>query len=111
MKDIINFGDFEKLDIRVGQVVEATSPDWSHKLMQLTVEFGEEIEQRIILAGIKEFYQPEELQGNKYLFVVNLAERQMGQAKSQGMMLMADEKGRPVKIEVSENVRLGTVVR
>jgi methionyl-tRNA synthetase len=111
MKETITFQDFQKLDLRVGQVVAANSPDWSHKLLELKVDFGPDIEQRTILAGIKEVYQPEDLEGNKYLFVVNLAEKQMGQSKSQGMMLMVDEGGEPIKFELPADVQPGAVVR
>lgn len=111
MKPVIEYGDFEKLDIRVGKVKEALAPEWSNKLLQFTVDFGEEIGTKMILSAIKEWYKPEEFVGNSYMFIVNLAERKMGQGVSQGMMLMADGDDLPVPFALKPEVESGTVVR
>jgi len=111
MKDTITYQDFDKLDLRVGKVVEASAPDWSEKLLELKVEFGEAIGQRIIMAGVKQWYQPAEFKGNQYIFIVNLAERKMGPGVSQGMMLMADDGEKPLPIQVDADAPLGCVVR
>lgn len=110
-KDTIEYGDFEKLDVRVGLVVTAETPDWSHKLIQMTVDFGEEIGQRTIFSGIKAWYTPSDVIGKKFSFLVNLAPKKMGGSESQGMMLMADSDERPTLIPVPEEVTVGTVVR
>ena len=111
MKDIIQYQDFAKLDLRVGKVITAEAPDWSDKLLKFTVEFGEEVGQRIILAGVKNYYKPEEFEGNKYAFIVNLAPRKMGPAESQGMMLMVEnEAGEPIKIELPEKAQPGDII-
>ena len=111
MKDTIQYSDFEKLDLRVGKVIEAEAPEWSEKLLEFKVDFGSEIGTKIILSGIKQWYQPEELIGKKYTFIVNLAERKMGPGISQGMMIMADADDRPTLIPVSDEVPPGTTVR
>lgn len=111
MKPIVAYPDFEKLDIRIGQVVEATAPEWSRKLLQLTVDFGAEIGVRTILSGVAKWYQPNEFLGKKFAFIVNLAERPMGPSISQGMMLMADTADQPVFIEITQSVPVGSVVR
>jgi methionyl-tRNA synthetase len=111
MKPVIEYGDFEKLDIRIGKVVEATAPEWSKKLLELTVDFGEEIGQKTILSGIKEWYPAEDFVGNSYMFVINLAERKMGEGVSQGMMIMADGDDQPVPFALKPEVEPGTVVR
>lgn len=90
MKDTINYQDFDKVDIRVGKVISATDPEWSEKLLELTVDFGQEIGQKTILSGVKKWYTPADFQGNLYPFIINLEERKMGQGVSQGMMLMVD---------------------
>lgn len=110
-KSIIEYGDFEKLDIRVGLITEVIAPDWSRKLLQLTVDFGSEIGERTILSGIKAWYEPEDIQGKKGMFIVNLAERKMGPGASQGMMLMADEEEKPILVFVPDEVPLGAVIR
>lgn len=111
MKPIIEYSDFEKLDIRVGKVIKAEAPDWSKKLLQLTVDFGEKIGEKNILAGVKEWYPPEGFVNNSYMFIVNLAERKMGESVSQGMMIMADGEGQPVPFVLKPEVAAGTVIR
>ncbi len=100
--DEITFDQFQAIDIRIGTVTEASVPEWSHWVMKLTVDLGEEIGTRIIFSGIMNFYKPEELVGRQFPFVVNLKPKKIGPAGdfSQGMMLMAvvpDESGEPEK--------------
>ena len=115
MKQTISFADFEKLDLRVGRILEATAPDWSTKLIQFRVDFGPEIGEKTIFSGIRKWHQPEDLVGKSYFFLANLADKPMGEGISQGMMLMADEilddQENPVLIEVDQKVKPGTVVR
>ena len=111
MKDVIEYPDFEKLDLRVGKVVAAAAPDWSRKLLEFRVDLGSELGERTILSAIREWYQPEDFINNHYVFIVNLAERKMGEGVSQGMMLMADPKDKPVPFTVPSEISPGTVVR
>lgn len=112
MKPTISFEDFEKLDLRVGKVLEAFAPAWSQKAIQFKIDFGEEIGEKTILAGIKEDFRAEDMVGKQYIFVANLAEKKMGESISSGMMLMAvDENDKPTLIEVNDTVKPGTVVR
>lgn len=85
IKPEITFGDFEKLDIRVGTILEVAEVAKSRKLMKLTVDFGDHT--RSILAGIRqERKNPNEIEGKQALFVVNLPEREMAGELSQGML-------------------------
>lgn len=85
IKETITFEDFEKLDIRVGTITSVSEVVKSKKLMQLTVDFGDH--RRSILAGIKqERANPQEIEGQQALFVVNLPERIMAGEVSQGML-------------------------
>lgn len=115
MKPTIEYTDFEKLDIRVGVITAAEAPEWSQKLMQFTVDFGEEVGTKTVLSGIKKWYQPEEFIGKRYPFIINLAERKMGQGVSQGMMLMADGmidgEEHPIVAPLSDQIAAGTVIR
>lgn len=110
-KEEIQYQDFDKVDIRVGQVVAAVIPEWSEKLIELTVDFGEEIGQKTILAGVKQWYQAEDFIDHLYPFIVNLAERKMGPGVSQGMMLMVDEPGQPVPIKLDQGLTPGSILR
>lgn len=112
MKPTIEYTDFEKLDIRVGKILSATVPEWSEKLIEYKVDFGPEIGEKTILSGIKAWYTPEDLIGKKFTFIVNLAERKMGESVSQGMMLMVvPENEKPILIEVSADAQEGIIVR
>lgn len=85
IKEQIQFEDFEKIDIRVGTIVEVAEVKNSKKLMKLSVDFGDH--RRSILAGIKqERANPREIEGRQALFVVNLPERKMAGEVSQGML-------------------------
>ena len=85
IKPEIQFDDFAKLDIRVGEIVEVLEVEKSDKLMKLMVDFGDHT--RSILAGIKqERENPKEIEGKQALFVVNLPERKMAGELSQGML-------------------------
>ena len=71
IKELIEFSDFEKLDVRVGTITTVSEVKKSNKLMKLTVDFGDHV--RSILAGIKkERDDPTEIEGRQALFVVNL---------------------------------------
>ncbi|HCR81747.1 MAG: TRNA-binding protein [Candidatus Pacebacteria bacterium GW2011_GWA1_46_10] len=111
MKPTIEFTDFAKLDLRIGKVMAAVVPEWSEKLIQLTVDLGPEIGERTILAGIKQWYEPDDLVGNWYVFAVNLAEKKMGEGVSQGMLLAADGADHPVPLTINEPVAPGTTIR
>jgi tRNA-binding protein len=85
VKATIDYSDFAKLDVRVGEILAVTEVEASDKLMRLRVDFGDH--QRTILAGIrKERDNPGEIQGRQALFVVNLAPRKMAGEVSEGML-------------------------
>lgn len=114
MADTIPFSDFQKLDIRIGTVVEASVPEWSHWVMKLIVDLGPEIGKRTIFAGIMKFYKPEELVGKQFPFVVNLEPKKIGPMGdfSEGMMIMAvtnDET--PVLFKLWKKVGNGAKIR
>ena len=111
IKDTINYQDFDKVDIRVGKVVVASDPEWSEKLIELSVDFGEEIGQKTILSGVKKWYRPEDFQGNCYPFIINLQERKMGEGISQGMMLMVDAQEKPIAIKLDQGLTPGIILR
>jgi methionine--tRNA ligase beta chain len=110
MKETITYKDFDKLDIRVGRVVDVKSPDWSEKLLEFEVDFGEEIGKRTIFSGIKKYFNPDFFKDRLYIFIINLAEKKMGQGVSQGMMLMVDESDKPIPIEIIDPVEEGSII-
>jgi methionyl-tRNA synthetase len=111
MKPIIEYGDFEKLDLRVGKVIEVSEPAWSNKLIEMKVDFGAEIGQRTIFAGIRKFVVFSELIGKKYVFIVNLAERKLGEGTSQGMMLVAGDETNHFPLNVADTIAEGATIK
>lgn len=92
LKEAIQYDDFAKMDIRTGRIVAAEKMEKSKKLLKLRVDLG--FEERTILSGIAEHFQPEEVVGRRVVVLANLAPRTMMGVESQGMILMAeDEKG------------------
>jgi methionyl-tRNA synthetase len=87
-KELIQYDDFAKLDIRVGTIVEAQKMPKANKLLILKVDTG--IDVRTIVSGIAESFSPEEVVGRKVSVLVNLAPRNLRGTESQGMILMTN---------------------
>ena len=87
-KDTITYGDFSKLDIRVGTILEAEKMPKANKLLILKVDTG--IDVRTIVSGIAESFTPEDIIGKKVTVLVNLAPRALRGVESQGMILMTE---------------------
>ena len=94
--DTIEFDDFAKLDLRIAKIIKAEHIEGSDKLLQLTVDIGDET--RNILAGIKSAYAPEDLEGKLTLVIANLAPRKMRFGCSEGMVLAAGPGGKDIWI-------------
>ena len=88
VKPIVSFEDFEKLDIRVGLVKSCEKVKKSKKLLKFILDDGSG-QDRTILSGIAQWYEPERLVGKNVLFIANFAPRQMMGEESQGMILSA----------------------
>jgi methionyl-tRNA synthetase len=107
----ISFDDFQKVDLRVAEVVAAESVKKSQKLLKLTVKAPDE---RTIVAGIGEYYSPDELIGRQVIIVANLKPAKLMGIRSQGMVLVAkmnvDGKERLVLTSTSDIVLPGSKV-
>ena len=88
IKPEVSFDDFEKLDIRVGHIINCEKVKKSKKLLKFAIDDGSGVE-RTILSGIAAYYEPEQLIGKDVLFVANFAPRKMMGIESQGMILSA----------------------
>jgi methionyl-tRNA synthetase len=89
-KELIEYDDFARMDLRAGVILEAEPLEKSKKLVRLVVDLG--FEKRQILAGVKEHFSAEELVGRHVVVVANLAPRKMMGLESQGMVLMAENR-------------------
>jgi methionyl-tRNA synthetase len=86
--NMISINDFTKIDLRIAKIVKAQHVEGADKLLQLTLDIGEE-KTRNVFAGIKAHYNPEDLEGRLTVMVANLAPRQMKFGLSEGMVLAA----------------------
>lgn len=110
VKADIVYDDFDKIDLRVGKVLEAERVPKADKLLKLTVDLG--FEQRTILSGIAEYYQPEELVGKLVTVVANLAPRKIRGIESQGMLLMAgNDFGKLYSVGPEKDIEPGSAVK
>jgi methionyl-tRNA synthetase len=91
IKPEITIDDFDKLDIRVGKVLECEKLKGADKLLLFKIDLGNEVRQ--IISGIAKFYEPEKLIGKQVLVVVNLKPRKLRGVESCGMILSAATPG------------------
>jgi len=89
IKPAIAFDDFEKLDIRVGRILNCEKVKKADKLLKFTINDGSG-KDRTIVSGIAKYYQPEDLIGKDVCFIANLAPRMLKGIESQGMILSAE---------------------
>ncbi len=87
-KPLIEYDDFAKMELRVGEVIACEEVPNSKKLLKETVKIGNEV--RTILSGIKKWYKPEDMVGKKVMVICNLAPRKIAGYESQGMLLCAE---------------------
>ena len=100
MAEEVSFAEFQKLDLRVGKIIEATQIPNSKKLIKLMVDFGSEKRQAV--AGLLKYYKPEELIGKKCVFLLNLQRRVLAGVESQCMILAAEDSDDNVVVVMPE---------
>ena len=115
MKPVITFDEYSKIEVMVGEIVEAVIPEGSEKLLQFRVSFGpsagsgQGFEERTIFSGIKEWYTPEELVGVKTLWVMNIPPRKNPFGESEGMLFATDDaSGKPYIVKIGGEVENGS---
>jgi methionyl-tRNA synthetase len=105
----ITFEDFEKLDLRVGKILEVEAIPKSKKLMRVMVDFG--TEKRQAVAGLLQYYKPEELVNKKCVFLLNLKRRMMAGVESRCMILAAeDNQGKVVVLQPEKDITEGSKI-
>ncbi|MFO7868949.1 MAG: methionine--tRNA ligase [Bacteroidales bacterium] len=109
LKDTIEYPDFEKLDIRVGTILEAEKVPKTDKLMKLRVNVGTDT--RTIVSGIAQYFAPEEIIGKQVSVLINLKPRKLRGIESQGMILMAENTdGKLSFVGPEENPKNGSTI-
>jgi tRNA-binding protein len=102
---LIGIDDFRRVDLRVAKVIEAAKVEGSKKLIKLVVDLG--AERRQIIAGLAEYYKPEDLVGKYVVVVANLQPKKMLGLESQGMLLATCDKPVLLTIEKGGDEHVG----
>jgi methionyl-tRNA synthetase len=92
----IAFDEFQKVDLRIGKILEANQIPSSRNLIRMTVDF--KTEKRQAVAGLLQYYRPEELVGKKCAFILNLQRRKLMGVESQCMIFAAEDDQRNVVV-------------
>ena len=109
-KPEISYEDFLKMDIRTATILEAEKVPKTKKLLKLRIDTG--IDQRMVVSGIAEFFEPEDIIGKQVSVLVNLAPRNIKGIESHGMILMAeDSKGRLFFVSPAGKIENGSEVK
>jgi methionine--tRNA ligase beta chain len=103
----IPFEEFQKLDLRIGKILEASQISGSRNLIRMIVDFG--TEKRQAVAGLLQYYTSESLVGRKCAFILNLQRRKLMGIESQCMIFAAeDDKGNVVILQPERDVAEGS---
>jgi methionyl-tRNA synthetase len=109
-KEDIDYEAFAAMDIRTGTILTAEKVAKTKKLLKLTIDTG--LDQRTVVSGIAEYYEPEAIIGQQVSVLVNLAPREIKGIVSQGMILMAEtSEGKLSFVSPVDGLHNGSVVR
>ena len=109
-KPNVSFEQFSAMDIRIGTILEAEKVAKTKKLLKLKIDTG--LDQRTIVSGIAEYYEPEQIIGKQVSVLINLEPREIKGILSQGMILMSESSdGNLSFVAPSAGVKNGSVVR
>ena len=109
-KENINYESFATMDIRTGTILTAEKVAKTKKLLKLTIDTG--IDQRTVVSGIAEYFEPEAIIGQKVSILVNLEPRDIKGITSQGMILMAENaEGKLTFVATVDDFSNGSVIR
>ena len=109
-KELMTFEDFQKLDLRVGEVIACERVPKADRLLNLTIRTG--LDERTVLSGIAEHFEPEDVVGRRVTLLVNLAPRKIRGIESQGMVLMAETADGSLRfVTPEEGTQAGDVIR
>jgi methionyl-tRNA synthetase len=106
----IAFEEFQKLDLRIGKITEANQIPNSRNLIRIMVDFA--TEKRQAVAGLLQWYRPQDLLGEKCVFILNLKKRKVMGVESQCMILAAeDNEGNVTVLQPEKDVAEGSKIR
>ena len=105
----ISYDDFTKLDIRVAKIVSTEKIPGKTRIIKGIIDLGDE--NRDVIIGGAEFYDPAEMIGKKVIVIANLEPKKMAGVESNAMLLAADVDNKPYWLTVNEDVPLGTQIK
>ena len=106
----ISFEEFQKIDLRVGKILEANQIPGSRNLIKMMIDFG--TEKRQAVAGLLQWYKPQDLVGKKCAVILNLQRRKLMGVESQCMIFAAeDDKGKVVILQPEKDIAEGSRIR
>lgn len=108
IKPLISYDDFAKLDIRIARVLEAEAVPKADKLFKLKIDLGSE--QRELVAGISQHYEPKDIIGKTIVMLANLEPRKIRGIVSEGMILCAHDEGKLSILLPERNTKPGSVI-
>ncbi len=108
-KEEITIDEFDKMEIRVGEVIACEKHPKADKLLVFKIKAGSE--ERQIVSGIAKYYKPAELVGKKVLFIANLKPVTLRGVESQGMILSAEDEDGNLEVVTAEKVNSGAEVK
>ncbi|HLD58675.1 MAG TPA: methionine--tRNA ligase, partial [archaeon] len=104
---MVSFSEFQKIDLRIAEIVSIEDIAGKDKLYKLTIEIGEE-KPRTLVAGLKPYYSKEQLKGKQIVVVANLDPRPLAGIVSQGMLLAVKNKKEKFSlVTIEENAEPG----
>lgn len=112
-KETIKFTDWQKLDFRVGKIIKVEDIEGADKLYKLSVDLGKTLGKVTVVAGIKEHYKKEELEGKTCIIFTNLEPKKLKGIESQGMILAAVNKdeSKVFMLQPDSDIEEGSKVR
>ncbi len=105
---IIEYDDFKKLKLKVAEIFEAEKVEGADKLLKLQIDLGSE--KRQIIAGIAEYYKPEDVVGKKIVVLTNLKPAKIRGVESNGMLLAASKKNKLTLVTVDDEIPPGSSI-
>ncbi len=110
MEGIVSFSEWEKLDLRAGEILEIEDVQGADKLYKLKVDLGTET--RTVVAGLKQYYTKDELESKRCILFCNLEPRKLKGIESQGMILAAvnDDHSEVKLLQADGDIELGSKV-
>ena len=107
--DNISYNDFSKLDLRVAKIISTEKIPEKSRIIKGTISLGDE--NRDVIIGGAQFYEPEDLIGKLVIVVANLEPKKMAGVESNAMLLAADIEDKPFWLTVDTNVPEGTKIK